>query len=102
MHEVCLVMQESIELTHDGKKGSITYKVDGGKLAEMTFVFAGEGQFIIDHTEVDPSMKGQGVGNQLLDKAVEYARENGLKIIPLCPFAASVFKKNKDIHDVLK
>lgn len=95
-------MNESIELSHDGKKGAIVYKADGAKLAEMTFVFAGDGQFIIDHTEVDPSMKGKGIGNRLLDKAVEYARDNELKILPLCPFAASVFRKNKDIHDVLK
>ncbi len=95
-------MSELIDLSHDGKKGAIVYMVEGEKLAEMTFVFAGEGQFIIDHTEVDPSMKGKGIGNRLLDKAVDYARENGLKILPLCPFAASVFRKNKDIRDVLK
>ncbi len=95
-------MNDSIELTHDGKKGSIVYRIDGNLKAEMTFVFAGERQFIIDHTEVDSSLKGQGIGNRLLDKAVEYARENTLKIIPLCPFAASVFRKNPDIGDVLK
>jgi hypothetical protein len=34
-------------------------------------------------------------------KAVEYARENGIKIIPLCPFAKSVFDKTPEIRDVL-
>jgi predicted GNAT family acetyltransferase len=95
-------MNDSVELTHDSKKGSITYTLDGLRKAEMTFVFAGEGQFIIDHTEVDSSLKGQGIGNRLLEKAVEFARETNAKIIPLCPFAASVFRKNPDISDVLK
>jgi len=38
-------------LTHNGKKGFITFAVDGKHMAEMTFVFAGDGQFTIDHTE---------------------------------------------------
>lgn len=33
-------------------------------------------------------------------QAVEYARENHLKIIPLCPFARKVFDKRQDIQDV--
>jgi predicted GNAT family acetyltransferase len=33
--------------------------------------------------------------------AVEYARANDFKIIPLCPFAKSVFDRTADIHDVL-
>ncbi|WP_392388795.1 GNAT family N-acetyltransferase [Flavobacterium piscinae] len=33
--------------------------------------------------------------------AVEMAREKNLKIIPLCPFAKSVFDKTEDFRDVL-
>lgn len=67
----------------------------------MTYSHAGTDKIIIDHTEVNPEYKGQSVGNQMVLAAVEYARKNNLKIIPLCPFAKSVFEKNKDIHDVL-
>jgi predicted GNAT family acetyltransferase len=38
----------------------------------------------------------------MLYTIVEMAREKSIKIIPLCPFAASVFKKSDDIKDVLK
>jgi uncharacterized protein len=41
------------------------------RLAEMTYVTAGESGFIIDHTEVDQSLRGQGVGEKLLDEAVK-------------------------------
>ena len=67
----------------------------------MFYVWAGDHKFIIDHTEVNEAFAGQGVGKKLVMKAVEYARDNNLKIIPLCPFAKSVFDKVEEIQDVL-
>jgi uncharacterized protein len=64
-------------------------------------VSAGEKLIIIDHTEVSDSLKGKGAGKQLVSKAVDYARENNIKIIPLCTFAKSVFDKVPDFQDVL-
>jgi uncharacterized protein len=71
-------------------------------LAEMTYSKAGAETMIIDHTQVADELKGQGAGKQLVTAAVEYARGNGIKIIPLCPFARSVFEKVKEFGDVLK
>lgn len=68
----------------------------------MTYSKASSEFIIIDHTEVDPSFKGKGVGKQLLYKIVEMAREKNIKILPLCPFASAMFKKLTDIQDVLK
>lgn len=68
---------------------------------EMTYIWAGENKFIIDHTEVIPDFEGKGIGKKLVMQAVEYARENKLKILPLCPFAKSVFERTKEIQDVI-
>jgi uncharacterized protein len=68
----------------------------------MSYSKAGEKLIIIDHTEVNPEFKGKLVGYQLLIAAIEYARLNQLKIIPLCPFAKSVFDKKTELRDVLK
>lgn len=67
----------------------------------MTYSWAGKEKFIIDHTEVKDAFNGQGVGKKMVLAAVEYARENNLKIIPLCPFAKAMFDKMKEIRDVL-
>jgi predicted GNAT family acetyltransferase len=37
----------------------------------------------------------------MVAKAVDYARENGIKIIPLCPFAKRVFDKEPGYGDVI-
>ena len=56
----------------EGKnKGSWYVERDGERIAEMTYSKAGETRIIIDHTEVDPSLKGQGVGKALVLSAVE-------------------------------
>jgi predicted GNAT family acetyltransferase len=68
----------------------------------MTYTYAGKDKIIIDHTEVGEKLKGQGAGYALVDAAVVFMREKNIKVIPLCPFAAAVFKKKQDTYkDVL-
>lgn len=90
-----------IEHINNETKGFFKAVEEGKEAGRMTYSWAGEQKFIIDHTEVNPAFNGKGVGKKLVMAAVEYARENGLKIIPLCPFAKSVFDKTEEIRDVL-
>lgn len=89
-----------IQQQNNDKKGEFFYEVDGQKLGLMTYSHAGNDKIIIDHTEVDESLQGQGVGYKLVEASVDYARENNLKIMPLCPFANAVFKKRSEYNDV--
>ena len=91
-----------IERKEDGKKGEFSARIDGVKVGHMTYLVTAEGEITIDHTEVNPDFGGQGIGKKLVMAAVEFAQENGLKIIPLCPYAKSVFDKNQELHSVLK
>lgn len=92
----------NVELEENDNKGRAFVKEAGEVLAEMTFSKVGSTQLIIDHTAVSEKLKGQGVGRKMLDKIVEMVRERGLKVIPLCPFAKSVFDKDESIRDVLR
>jgi uncharacterized protein len=85
--------------TDNGKKGEWKAMEGDVQAGEMTYVWAGEDKFIIEHTLGSPEFKG--VGMKLLDKAVAYARENNKKIIPLCPFAKKMFERKEEIRDVL-
>jgi len=94
-------MEELIGLELNGSKGYFYVSVDGKQEGKMTFVFAGNENIIIDHTEVNPGNNGKGYGKKMVAKAVEYAREKNIKIIPLCPFAKKVFDKTPEFRDVL-
>lgn len=90
-----------IKQIESGAKGYFA-ALDGNKEAgRMSYTFAGETKMIIDHTEVSDDYRGQNIGKRILMKLVEYARENKIKIIPLCPFAKSVFDRVEEIRDVL-
>ncbi|HLP49538.1 MAG TPA: GNAT family N-acetyltransferase [Chitinophagales bacterium] len=90
-----------IQLEQEGNKGAFYVEENGKRLAEMTFSKAGENLIIIDHTEVSDALRGTGAGKKLVTSAVEYAREHKVKILPLCPFAKSVFDKTPEFADVL-
>jgi len=84
-----------------GTKGMFYVNNNKDILAEMVYTMAAPDKMIIEHTEVSDELKGQNVGFQLVKTAVEFARANNIKIIPLCPFANSVFKRKPEFADVL-
>lgn len=91
----------NIQREEHGKKGAFFVEEDGDWLAEMTYFRDGQRKMVIDHTEVDDSLKGKGVGKALVETAVEFARENNLLIKPVCPFAKKVLEADEDYEDVL-
>lgn len=90
-----------IQYKDDGRRGNFYIENDGKIVAELTFVWAGSGKIIIDHTEIDVSLRGKNIGKQLVHHAVLFARQKRLKILPLCPFARAVFTKTSAYEDVI-
>ncbi|MBR07871.1 MAG: GNAT family N-acetyltransferase [Rickettsiales bacterium] len=86
---------------NDHSKGAFYVEQDGQRKAEMTYTWAGTDRIIIDHTEVDDELRGQGVGYEMVFASVQFAREQQISIVPLCPFAKSVFNKYPEFKDVL-
>jgi predicted GNAT family acetyltransferase len=94
-------MELNIQIEETKSKGRAFVAENNEVLAEMTYSMAGENLMIIDHTHVGEALQGQGIGRQLLDVLVKKARSQAIKIMPLCPFAKSVFEKDETIRDVL-
>jgi predicted GNAT family acetyltransferase len=89
-----------IQHDHSGHRGAFFLERDGKRLAEMTYTVAGT-RVIIDHTDVDASLRGTGTGAMLVRAAVEWARKENARLMPLCPYAKSVFEKTPEYSDVL-
>lgn len=85
----------------ENETGGRYFAVVDGHEAEMTYSKAGASRIIIDHTGVPRELGGMGVGQALVLRAVEDARREGRKIIPLCPFAKAQIEKHKEWQDVL-
>jgi uncharacterized protein len=95
-------MSHDIRQEEHTTKGAFYIEKDGHCAAEMTYSRAGDTLIIIDHTEVSEKLKGTGAGKALVNAAVGMAREKGIKIMPLCPFAAAMFRKMPEWGEVLQ
>ena len=91
----------TIKNTNTTEKGNFKAIENNLQAGILTYIWDGENKIIIEHTVVAPLFEGKGIGRQLVMAAVEFAREKGVKIEPICPFAMAVFEKKKDIQDVL-
>ena len=61
-----------------------------------------DGTIILPHTVVPESFAGKGVGSQLAKAALSYAREQGLEVVPTCPFIAGYITKHPEWHDLVQ
>jgi predicted GNAT family acetyltransferase len=95
-------MQPELEVRHEETDGVGAFFIerDGKRIAEQAYVRIDEHRIMIAHTEVDGSLKGQGVGRRLLDNAVAWARNTGTRVRATCPYAKAQFEKDASIRDV--
>ena len=81
-------------------RGAFIIKSEHKRLAELTYSKPDDKSIDIDHTEVDESLRGQGIGEKLVKEAVGFAREKGLKITATCPYASKLLGRNDEYSDV--
>jgi uncharacterized protein len=91
-----------IQREEHGRKGAFFIDEDGEWIAELTYFRSGDNTITVDHTEVDPKLQGQNVGRRLVEAAVNYARENELKIKVVCPYTKKVIDATPEYQDVLQ
>lgn len=59
------------------------------------------GVILFTHTEVPPAHEGQGIGSALIRFGLRWARQRGLKVVPICPFFADYIKRHAEEQDLL-
>ena len=67
--------QHRFVVTLEGGQGEVTYRLDGDVMTIL-------------HTEVAPSLEGQGVAGRLVQAALDHARAHGLRVDPVCGYAS--------------
>jgi predicted GNAT family acetyltransferase len=69
-------------------------RIDGARLGFLEFTRPGVGVMRIEYVEVSPELRGTGLGKQLVEKAVAFAREASLKVVPICSYARAVIQRD--------
>ncbi len=94
-------MEYSIEHSENASRGAFHIQRNGQRIAEMTYRRTHPSVVVVDHTYVDPSLRGHGVARQLQDAMVAWARETDTKVIPVCSYVKVQFDRDPSLRDVL-
>lgn len=69
-------------------------RVDGERLGFLEFTRPDAGVMRIEYVEVSPELRGTGLGKQLVEKAVAFAQDTRLKVVPICSYARAVIARD--------
>ena len=75
------------EAKTEGKTAFLSYRMHPGEIVML-------------HTEVPAELEGRGLGGKLARAALEYAREQKLKVVAQCPFVAEYIKRHPEYADL--
>ena len=90
-----------MEFTHKSNEVAL-YNDNGELLAEITFPNINEHTVNINHTFVDPSLRGQGIAGQLMKEATEEIRSQHKHAIPTCSYAIKWFQEHPEEQDIIE
>ena len=54
------------------------------------------------HTVVADELEGQGVGSALARAGLDYARQEGLQVVPSCPFVRSYIDRHQEYASLVQ
>ena len=95
--------RRTIRFEETAKGGRYFIAMPNGEESRLTYVKAGAGHIIADHTFVPVPYRGNGVAEAMVERLIADARSGGLKITPTCWFVADEFERHRpDWDDVLK
>lgn len=89
-----------IRLTEEDGRGRFTGWVGKDRAAVVAFSRLKPDLLLVEHVQTFPGYQGQGNGERMVRHVAEWARENDHKLMPLCPFARSIFERDPSIGDV--
>jgi predicted GNAT family acetyltransferase len=81
--------ERRFEVTVDGYPSKLDYILDGKN-------------FVITHVGVHPELRGMGVAGKIVEVSLAYAKENNLRVIPMCSYAASFIRKHPEYAELLR
>lgn len=67
----------------------------------LEYKMRGPDTIALVHTEVPRALTGQGIAARLAHEALEYARANHLRVIPICPYVRAYLERHPEYADTL-
>lgn len=92
--------ENDAKVRHDEKQQRYQLEI-GDKTLGFAAYREDDDRLVFTHTEVDPTLEGQGMGSVLIRQSLDDARRRGKRIVPVCGFVAAYVKKHQDWNDII-
>jgi predicted GNAT family acetyltransferase len=90
---------DDLQVHNSPERGRFEIQAEG-HTAELTYTLEGKTITLV-HTSVPPALEGRGIGSRLVKAGLDYARENGLKVIPVCSFVKAYIERHPAYQDLV-
>ena len=94
-----MTIDADLPVVHNAAAKRLEINLDG-KTAFSKYLLVGE-KMIIEHTEVPVELEGSGIASRIVRTALDYARAQNLKVMPLCPFTAGFMHRHPEYQDLV-
>ena len=96
-HRNVTIEREELNGTHE-----FVLRIDGERFGFLEFTRPDVGVMCIEHVEVALELRGSGLGQQLVQKAVAFAKDAKLRVVPICSYARAVIQRDPELAAALK
>jgi len=72
-----------------------------GKLAKLDYIQDGN-NFVITHVGVHPEQRGQGIAGRIVQVSLDYAKDKGLRVVPMCSYAAAYIRRHPEYVELTR
>lgn len=90
---------EDVKLRLDKNGEGAFYIMNNAEQAGEMAVAIEDKNLTVYHTEVLPELEGKGFAGRLLAAMADYARQNSLKVVPLCSYVHAQFKHHPETYN---
>lgn len=93
-----IVMNDNTPITHSLERHRFELQIEG-HIAYEEYFHIPQG-LVFAHTIVPPELGGRGIASRLVQHALAWAREQGLKVRPDCSFVRAYMDKHPEYADM--
>jgi predicted GNAT family acetyltransferase len=83
---------DKLEVTHNPENHTFEVWIDG-QLSKLDYIQDAK-NFVITHVGVYPGHRGHGIAGKIVEASLQYAREQSLRVVPMCSYAAAYIRRN--------
>jgi uncharacterized protein len=90
----------NLQVLHNPSEHRFEAWIDG-YLSKLDYIQDGN-NFVITHVGVFPELRGQGIAGRITQVSLEYAKEHGLRVVPMCSYAARYLRKHPEYAELTR